>query len=134
MVRAIGGPTTIVSEIVPGALAEVTNWERIHTDKTISFWKAKPPSPDYVALSNIISHFDESSTSPPENLTKGFRLVHKSVVEPFTLTEKDRFVTSLGGASFWATGHGVLYSFTPGEKPLDEAYRLKLSETKAYSG
>jgi hypothetical protein len=85
-----GGPVStrqipiIVSEMVPGALAEV-KWEEIfvaryYNDKFTRFWKAIPPTPDYVAMGCVAMIGKSVSAIPKQpspELVKRFRAVHK---------------------------------------------------------
>jgi hypothetical protein len=81
----------IVSELVPGALAEV-KWEEIfvasyYSSKVTRFWKAIPPTPDYVAMGCVAMTGTSVSAipkQPPAELVKRFRAVHKSALTQAT--------------------------------------------------
>lgn len=77
-------------------------------------------------------YLESSTATSPSNVTR-FRAVHKSVAEPLVLPEMNDG-EGFGGVRSWITDHGVYYSFNPGEKPFDQAYKLKVSETKPYIG
>jgi hypothetical protein len=74
----------IVSELVKGALAPV-KWEEVSASNsaqssTTRFWRAIPPTPDYVAM-GCVGVTDTSASSIPEQppawLSDQFRAVHK---------------------------------------------------------
>ncbi len=76
-------PAVIASELVPGALAPV-KWEKacdglVGAMVEARFWRAIPPSSDYVALGAVGMSGVESVLydQPPEDLVRGFRAVHK---------------------------------------------------------
>ncbi|KAI0812731.1 MAC/Perforin domain-containing protein [Irpex lacteus] len=76
-------PAVIASELVPGALAPV-KWEKacdglVGATVEARFWRAIPPSSDYVALGAVGMSGVESVLydQPPEDLVRGFRAVHK---------------------------------------------------------
>jgi hypothetical protein len=74
----------IVSELVPGALAPV-KWEEVFVGRYSShqvtrFWRAIPPTPDYVAMGCVgLTGTSASSIpkQPPPELADRFRAVHK---------------------------------------------------------
>ncbi|KAI0684446.1 hypothetical protein BC835DRAFT_637235 [Cytidiella melzeri] len=82
-----GNPAVIVKELVPGALAEVT-WKEIFVatgpySGSARFWKAIPPSDDYVAMgvvADTVYPSDSASSGPPAALAAHFRAVHKNAL------------------------------------------------------
>jgi hypothetical protein len=73
-----------VYELVTGALAPV-KWEEVfvgnyYSDKVTRFWRAIPPTPDYVAM-GCVGTTGTSASSIPEQpspeLANRFRAVHK---------------------------------------------------------
>jgi hypothetical protein len=74
----------IVSELVAGALAPV-KWEEVfvgnyYSDKVTRFWRAIPPTPDYVAMGCVGMTGTSASSipkQPPPELADRFRAVHK---------------------------------------------------------
>jgi hypothetical protein len=74
----------IVSELVKGALAPV-KWEEIfvsdaYDSKVTRFWRAIPPTPDYVAMGCVGMTGTSASSipkQPPPELADHFRAVHK---------------------------------------------------------
>lgn len=126
---------TIVAELedVPGALAPVT-WEIIHTiGDTGPYYahicKAKPQGDDYIALSHLFYISNDAAGEPPAHLTKGFRAVHKSVVEPATFLKNETCrLGNLGDVAVWVTDNGIMLA-PVGQKPLDKPYKLKVSQT-----
>ncbi len=80
-------PAVIASELVPGALAQVT-WEKACdvNGHLARFWRAIPPTSDYVAL-GAVGTYDYDATSndqPPAELVARFRAVHKSALAAST--------------------------------------------------
>ena len=80
-------PAIIASEIVAGALAPV-KWElaceQVNKDLTATgFWRAIPPTSDYVALGSIGFNGTLISIAmgPPEQLASRFRAVHKRALK-----------------------------------------------------
>lgn len=83
-----GRPATIASELVPGALAPV-KWEpafigSCHGGNThTTYWRAIPPTSDYIALGCVASMTPASSsnpTQPPDSIARRFRAVHKRAI------------------------------------------------------
>ncbi|KAF9030960.1 hypothetical protein BDZ89DRAFT_1132088 [Hymenopellis radicata] len=80
-------PSIIISELVSGALAPV-KWEEIfvapfYSSKVTRFWKAIPPTPDYVAMGCVAMTGTSASaipSQPPAALAGRFRAVHKSAL------------------------------------------------------
>ena len=74
----------IASELVPGALAPV-KWEisfvgQYWSASRTTFWRAIPPTPDYVALGCVACTYPASASAPsqpPDNVASRFRAVHK---------------------------------------------------------
>ncbi|KAI0088021.1 MAC/Perforin domain-containing protein [Irpex rosettiformis] len=74
-------PAVIVSELVPGALAPV-KWEKACDSPGARFWRAVPPTSDYVALGAVgmSGDFAQIFNQPPEEVANRFRAVHKSAL------------------------------------------------------
>lgn len=79
-------PAVIASELVQGALAPV-KWEKACDgdatgDVLARFWRAVPPTTDYVALGAVgVGGYDASTyDQPPDELVARFRAVHKSAL------------------------------------------------------
>ncbi|KAI0682377.1 hypothetical protein BC835DRAFT_1478658 [Cytidiella melzeri] len=77
----------VAKELVPGALAAVKEWEEIFvTDARAGltrFWRARPPTDDYVALGVIAAtapSADALPSQPPASLVGHFRAVHRSAL------------------------------------------------------
>ena len=78
---------SLAETIVPGALAPV-KWERacdgfFGDSVTARFWRAVPPTSDYVALGAIGMSGELSIMfeQPPQELAKRFRAVHKQALD-----------------------------------------------------
>ena len=77
----------IASELVPGALAPV-KWEiafvgEYYSTNRTTFWRAIPPSSDYVALGCVAFTNPTSSSAPsrpPDSIASRFRAVHKRAI------------------------------------------------------
>ncbi|KAI0684447.1 hypothetical protein BC835DRAFT_1310575 [Cytidiella melzeri] len=82
-----GYGAVIVKELVPGALAQV-KWEEIWVtpgpySKSTRFWRAIPPTPDYLAMGVVAVMASSASalpSQPPAALAGNFRAVHKSAL------------------------------------------------------
>ncbi|KAI0684449.1 hypothetical protein BC835DRAFT_1422312 [Cytidiella melzeri] len=81
-----GYGAVIVKELVPGALAQV-KWEEIWVtpgdSKFTRFWRAIPPTPDYLAMGVVAVMASSASalpSQPPAALAGNFRAVHKSAL------------------------------------------------------
>lgn len=101
----------IGKELVPGALAPV-KWAEIFTDRApyqrfTRFWKAVPPTSDYVALGFVAmqgSSVNALPAQPPASLADQFRAVHK-----LALTGASKGATlstqTLSGQKFFAVDY-----------------------------
>lgn len=97
----------------------------------VQVWKATPQSNDYLALSHVLTRGATLLKEPPTDLVKGVRAVHKSALEPATLSPVSIPQLRDTGINAWTSVDGVFFSFTE-EAPLDRPYKLKLSETRSY--
>ena len=87
----MNNPAFIGSELVPGALAPV-KWEKIcegfsYKSTRVTFWRAIPPTSDYLALGCIASANPWSSdapSQPPDSIAARFRAVHKRALTTAT--------------------------------------------------
>lgn len=80
----------MASELVPGALSPV-KWEKAFEGAfyifRTTFWRAIPPTPDYLAMGYIATKGylpTASPSQPPANIAALFRDVHKRALTPFT--------------------------------------------------
>lgn len=70
----------IVKEIVPGTLADITEWKLVWSNagsrsvNNYSLWRGVPPSTDYVVLGDF---FVRSADPPTFDEYKGMKAVHK---------------------------------------------------------
>jgi hypothetical protein len=81
-----GDAPTIAKELVPGAFAQVT-WTEVFVatynsgDQSVTrFWRAVPPTSDYVALGFVAMSGSSASaipSQPSDSLAGRFRAVHK---------------------------------------------------------
>jgi hypothetical protein len=77
---------------VPGALAPVTWVEAFvvnltHLNKASRFWRAVPPTSDYIALGFVAmtkDKIEDIPAQPPAELTGQFRAVHKRALSAAT--------------------------------------------------
>lgn len=76
-------PATLVKELVPGALAPVTWVEAFvatYFGRVTRFWRAVPPTLDYIAVGFVAMAGSSASaipSQPPADLAGQFRAVHK---------------------------------------------------------
>ena len=94
-------PAIIASELVAGALAPV-KWElacdQLNKDGTAAgFWRAIPPTSDYVALGSIGLDGDAMSIAmgPPEPLASQFRAVHKRALKAASSGVTDVYTSAI---------------------------------------
>ncbi|KAI0690007.1 hypothetical protein BC835DRAFT_1418097 [Cytidiella melzeri] len=118
----------IVSELVPGALAEV-KWQEIFATpgpyfKDTRFWRAIPPTPDYVAMGVVAVTTSSAAPyplQPPAALVDHFRAVHKSALT--AATKGVETIYRNGNNKFFSVDNR--YWFADTQLPLElDCYKL----------
>lgn len=72
----------VVKEIVPGILADISEWELVWSNagarkaNNYSVWRGVPPSPDYVVLGDF---FTQGAEQPTPRECKGMKAIRKDV-------------------------------------------------------
>lgn len=130
-------PAVIVEELVPGALAPV-KWEKAFDGPTTEFtkliqffpalpkftrfWRAIPPTSDYVALGFVcVSEPEKESLplQPPAELADRFRAVHKRALKPAVDGPTTTYVM-VGNSGYMVFAIDSCYWLAGNQKPFKE--------------